>query len=97
KPERLSGGIVRRTRSAMRIPLDKVYRAFPELDAFSDAGCDRFVERAAQDYAGARAAAHFIGVCVIVAGLVGIGILERVFWDGIGQDWSVLKRGDVAA
>jgi hypothetical protein len=81
----------------MRIPLNKVYRAFPELDAFSDAECERFVERAAKDYAGSRAAAHFIGVCVIVAGLVGIGILESVFWDGIGQDWSVLKRGDIAA
>lgn len=30
----------------MRIPLSKVYRAFPELDRFSDAECERYVKRA---------------------------------------------------
>lgn len=30
----------------MRIPLTKVYRAFPELDRFSDRECERFVTRA---------------------------------------------------
>jgi hypothetical protein len=31
---------------AVRLPLDKVYRAFPELDRFSDATCTRFVRQA---------------------------------------------------
>ena len=30
----------------MRIPLNKIYRAFPELDAFPDHECERFVKRA---------------------------------------------------
>ncbi len=30
----------------MRIPFSKVYRAFPELDRFSDAECRRLVVRA---------------------------------------------------
>ncbi|HVP73946.1 MAG TPA: hypothetical protein VMS30_09425 [Phycisphaerales bacterium] len=30
----------------MRLPVSKIYRAFPELDRFSDEQCDRFVERA---------------------------------------------------
>jgi hypothetical protein len=29
----------------MRLPFSKAYRAFPELDAFSDEECERFVER----------------------------------------------------
>lgn len=29
----------------MRIPLNKVYRAFPELDQFSDEQCEVFVKR----------------------------------------------------
>ncbi len=81
----------------MRIPFDKVYRAFPELDAFSDAECERFVERAAQDYPGSRAAAHFIGAGIIVACFVAIGILESVVWDWIKQDLSVLRKGDIVS
>ncbi len=30
----------------MRIPVKKIYRAFPELDGFSDEACERFVKRA---------------------------------------------------
>ncbi len=30
----------------MRMPMSKIYRAFPELDRFSDEQCERFVERA---------------------------------------------------
>jgi DNA-directed RNA polymerase subunit RPC12/RpoP len=33
---------------AVRLPLDKIYRAFPELDRFSDAACRRFVRQAAR-------------------------------------------------
>lgn len=30
----------------MRLPFSRIYRAFPELDAFDDAECERFVLRA---------------------------------------------------
>ncbi len=33
----------------MRLPVSKIYRAFPELDRFSDAECDRFVQLAVKD------------------------------------------------
>lgn len=31
---------------AMRMPMSKIYRAFPELDRFNDEQCERFVEKA---------------------------------------------------
>ncbi len=78
----------------MRIPLAKVYRAFPELDAFSDAECERFVERAARDYPGSRVAAEVIGAAVIVGILIAIGVMENVAWGAISSNWSVFKKDD---
>lgn len=34
----------------MRLPLTKVYRAFPQLDIFSDTECRRYVSRARADH-----------------------------------------------
>lgn len=41
-----TGGCERRYREVMRIPGSKVYRAFPELDHFSDDQCRKFVRAA---------------------------------------------------
>ena len=50
----------------MRIPLSKVYRAFPELDRFSDAECEGFVRLAKTQFA-----LSSLGTAII-AGMVGI-------------------------
>lgn len=51
----------------MRLPLSKAYRAFPELDAFSDEECERFVERVKCEARWRRRRA-LLDVLVIVAG-----------------------------
>ena len=71
----------------MRIPRDKLYRAFPELDRFSDEQCERFVQRVritATYRLGSWAA---IGFTVVVAtGLIASGLavldehLHRSLW-----------------
>jgi ribosomal protein S27E len=65
----------------MRLPVDKIYRAFPELDRFSDAQCRDFVERAidvrASLFRAVLWARIFWAIVVIVLGiasLIPIGI-----------------------
>lgn len=64
----------------MRLPLSKVYRAFPELDRFSDEQCERFVERAKNDYPGSRLGVALLALGVIVAVIVALSIPERMLW-----------------
>lgn len=69
----------------MRVPLHKVYRAFPELDRFTDEQCARFVRAACRR--GWRRHFHRLGVLVAVlagailgmagAGMVISGLDER--------------------
>lgn len=46
----------------MRIPGTKVWRAFPELDRFSDTECERFVNRATVEHAASKTGALLLGV-----------------------------------
>jgi len=74
--------------------ISKVYRAFSELDAFSDEECERFV-RAARAQAGFRLTASAIGAGVgmavaLIAALVGGAIAWR--WMGLPR----LDRADRA-
>lgn len=68
----------------MRIPFSKVYRAFPELDEFTDAECQGFVQMAQREKAVALlATAMGAVVCSLLTGIVvafGTGsILASVF------------------
>jgi ribosomal protein S27AE len=64
----------------VRLPLNKVYRAFPELDRFSDHECGRFVERANRDYPESRVVAGAIAVVISAAVIIALFILERMLW-----------------
>lgn len=46
----------------MRVPMDKVYRAFPELDRFSDAECIAWVKRAERVHAKYLALGTFVAI-----------------------------------
>lgn len=84
----------------MRIPLSKVYRAFPELDRFSDAECEGFMRLASLQYEGSRL---FLGVTNvmlwIVVCVVCVVLTGEAVWaargTGMGDalehaDWIVL-------
>ncbi len=47
----------------MRIPLSKIYRAFPELDPFPDSECERFVLSARTQSGATIGAASFFAFC----------------------------------
>jgi hypothetical protein len=76
----------------VRIPLKKVYRAFPQLDEFSDEECERFVQRAEQDYPGSKTGAMFLGVVAFLVGLIVLGILERYMWVACSAHMSPMAR-----
>jgi hypothetical protein len=55
----------------VRLPVDKIYRAVPELDAFSDEQCEAFVRRARTDHRWSMFAWVFLAVVAgVVCGLV---------------------------
>lgn len=61
----------------MRIPLAKIYRAFPELDPFPDHECERFVKRAR------RAVLKWMWLPILAlpaAFLVAVGLIGLVTW-----------------
>jgi hypothetical protein len=89
-PDRCAAGIV----TCMRLPLSKVYRAFPELDRFSDQECEQFVLRAEQDYPGSKGAAQFLGAGGIAVGLIVVGVIEKILWTQYAPNWSVGSRAD---
>ena len=74
----------------MRLPKRKIWRAFPELDRFSDAECERFVLRAAQKYRWSKARAMAITAGVL-AFVIPLGlVLARAAW-GIASPWTSSK------
>jgi hypothetical protein len=64
----------------VRLPLSKVYRAFPELDRFSDQECERFVDRANRDYPESRVGAGLLAVVINIVVIVVLFIPERILW-----------------
>jgi hypothetical protein len=78
----------------VRIPVTKVYRAFPQLDEFSDEECQRFVLRAEQDYPGSKTTAMFTGVVALLIGLIVLGVLESYLWTAISANMSALGRAN---
>lgn len=53
----------------MRLPLSKVWRAFPELDRFSDEDCRRFVRLASERHTSGAVATAFAGIAIGVLGV----------------------------
>lgn len=64
-----------------RVPLSKIYRAFPELDDFPDAECERFVRAARTQQGGFIDGASFGAFVVVLAASITLMILAR--------DWFV--------
>ncbi len=70
----------------MRVPTRKVWRAFPELDRFSDEQCARFVRAAEHTWAGVARAVVAVLVCVpcwavgLVAFVFVVGRLGVALW-----------------
>ena len=58
----------------MRIPLSKLYRAFPELDQFSDQQCEQFVQRAreSEGYTSWKAGIPFLAVGIAASTLAAL-------------------------
>jgi hypothetical protein len=62
----------------MRIPVSKVYRAFPELDRFDDESCERYVRQAMQVALKRRVHRHLLEVgigALVFLGLLTLGLL----------------------
>lgn len=59
----------------MRIPFSKVYRAFPELDAFSDAECSAYVQAVQRERAISLLATAMFAVVVSLASGLGAAYL----------------------
>ncbi|MGH7130794.1 MAG: hypothetical protein ACREJO_02480 [Phycisphaerales bacterium] len=54
----------------MRFPWNKVYRAFPELDRFSNAECENYVRIARERYGGSMAWALAVGIVLVIVTLI---------------------------
>ncbi len=66
----------------MRLPLSKIYRAFPELDRFEDARCESFVHGAKRQHWASGLVIAFLFVpalfvSVIVASVITMLVFER--------------------
>jgi hypothetical protein len=69
----------------MRIPLRKIYRAFPELDRFDDAQCQRFVRQAERLVLSRRVERHVLEIAA--------GSLAFVVVLLLGEVWRRLAGG----
>ncbi len=59
----------------MRVPFSEVYRAFPELDGFSDERCAEFVSRARRRHRMSQAIFLLVAVVAAVGTWIAVGIL----------------------
>ncbi len=75
-----------------RIPLARIYRAFPELDPFSDAQCERFVQRVRATSWYRPSLWSLLAVTSAVsmagAGIVNVALDDRLFWLSLNQRWA---------
>lgn len=79
----------------MRIPRSKVYRAFPELDAFSDEQCRGFVRSASRSW-GRRGVRLVIQGVVAGAALGATSMLSRWLVEWLGRAAEVWFRQDAS-
>lgn len=71
----------------MRLPLSKIYRAFPELDRFCDAECDGFVRAARQKH---LIRESVFSVVAVFAALTVMGVGTAIF-GMYGNRFAVLR------
>lgn len=64
----------------MRIPLHKIYRAFPELDRFSDDECERYVHQARTVAYSRRFWRHALEGLAMVGGFAVVLVLQVVIY-----------------
>jgi hypothetical protein len=82
----------------MRIPLHKVYRAFPELDRFEDEDCERFVVQARRVAIEKRIGRHLLEavaaasvfLLVIALGMAGFAVLASLSVSWLVMDLAVM-------
>ena len=78
----------------MRLPVSKVYRAFPELDRFTDAECSQYVQRAMKNcwrsMLVASAIAVVLAIIAAVAGPALVGLLASVSSQGFRNRYDML-------
>ena len=83
----------------MRIPINKLHRAFPRLDQFSDEQCEQFIARVSKvsGYETTRTMAVTTGVIVtLLLCLIGQCALGGVVFDLLVQKYSQRYAGDWA-
>lgn len=75
----------------MRLPMRRVYRAFPELDRFDDLACQGFIEMVGRKHAASMGmgalAAIAAAVPVSVMGIVVVATLGSMISNGVNKDW----------
>jgi hypothetical protein len=84
----------------MRLPLNKVYRAFPELDRFTDEQCEGFVKTAEKAERGKSRllTVSLIPFCIVgIAGtLVLVGVVSAAIGDRPDADTALVVLGALA-
>ncbi|MBL8990029.1 MAG: hypothetical protein JNJ48_00455 [Phycisphaerae bacterium] len=67
----------------MRLPVSRVYRAFPELDRFSDELCETYVRRITQRHAGAWSALNMLALGLAMASTMVLMVADRSLSRGL--------------
>ena len=67
----------------MRIPWNKVHRAFPELDRFDDRDCLEFIDLACRKFWRSRILVGAVGLAACVATLIALVIGLNTLLDGV--------------
>lgn len=76
----------------MRIPLSKIYRAFPELDSFTDEQCKRFMKRI--EVSGARRILPLLAFFLVTGvGLCASCVLFSLIYNIIDQAFPQFRAG----
>lgn len=76
----------------MRLPFAKIYRAFPELDRFSDDECSAFVQRATWGHLGSQIAVAPIAlVAALTTGWLAWQAFTR-FWDYLIKSFQIVSE-----
>src|SRR5262245_53710442 len=75
----------------MRVPVSKAYRAFPELDGFTDAQCDQFVKLANRRRWLSMVISTGVGMVAMLVVGIGGGALARFVYASM-VSLGVLRR-----
>ncbi len=73
----------------MRLPRTKLWRAFPELDAYSDAECQRYIREASNR----RFAAGIVLIAFGTVAGVALGVAVPALWSFVAVELSIVRAG----